>query len=69
MICKVEKINVYKIQGWESVHQKYKANESTSRHIPKKKQKQTINTNKVKSYANMINGYELMINDNKEDLR
>jgi hypothetical protein len=28
---------VYKNQGWEPIHQKYKANESTSRHNPKKK--------------------------------
>ncbi len=32
-----------KNQGWEPIHQKYKANENTSRHNPKKKQKQTIN--------------------------
>jgi hypothetical protein len=36
---------VNKNQGQEeSIHQKYKANENTSRHNPKKKQKQTINT-------------------------
>jgi hypothetical protein len=28
---------------------KYKANENTSKHNPKKKQKQTINTNQVKT--------------------
>ncbi len=28
---------VYKNQGWELTHQKYKANESTSRHNLKKK--------------------------------
>jgi hypothetical protein len=38
-----KKDHVYKNQGHESIHQKYKANESTSRHNPKKKQKQTIN--------------------------
>jgi hypothetical protein len=38
-----------KIQGYEPIHQKYKANESTSRQNPKKKQKQTINKNKVKA--------------------
>jgi hypothetical protein len=27
----------YKNQGWEPIHQKYKANESMSRHNPKKK--------------------------------
>jgi hypothetical protein len=31
---------VYKNQGLEPIHQKYKANESTSRHNPKKKKKQ-----------------------------
>jgi hypothetical protein len=30
-------------QGWEPIHQNYNANENTSRHNPKKKQKQTIN--------------------------
>jgi hypothetical protein len=33
------------------MHQKYKANENTSRHKPKKKQKQTINKNQVKTHA------------------
>ncbi len=33
----------YKIQGQEPIHKKYKANESTSRHNPKKKQQQTMN--------------------------
>ncbi len=32
-----------KNQGWERIHQKYKANENTNRHNPKKKQKPTIN--------------------------
>ncbi len=36
-----------KNQGLEPIHQKYNANESTSRHNPKKKQKKTINKNKV----------------------
>jgi len=36
-------------QGWESIHPKYKANENTNRHNPKKKQKQTINKNQVKT--------------------
>jgi hypothetical protein len=34
---------VYENQGWEPIHQKYKAYESKSRHNPKKKRKQTIN--------------------------
>jgi len=38
-----------KNQGPEPIHQKYKANESTSRHNLKKKQKKTINKNKVKT--------------------
>ncbi len=38
-----------KNQGQEPIHQKYKANENTSRHNPKKKQKQTINKNQVKT--------------------
>jgi hypothetical protein len=32
---------VNKNQGWEPIHQKYKANENTITHNPKKKQKQT----------------------------
>jgi hypothetical protein len=38
-----EKNLVNKNQGRESIHQKYKANENTSKHNPNKKQKQTIN--------------------------
>jgi hypothetical protein len=44
-----EKNCVYKNQGREPIHRKYKANEDTSKHNPKKKQKQTINKNKVKA--------------------
>jgi hypothetical protein len=47
-----EKNLVNKIQGWESIHQKYKANENTSKHNPNKKQKQTIN--KKKSGKNLV---------------
>jgi hypothetical protein len=36
------------------MHQKYKANENTSRHNPKKKQKQTINKNQVKTKENVV---------------
>jgi len=39
-LCKLptkEKNLIYKNQQWEPIHQKYKANESTSRHNPKKK--------------------------------
>ncbi len=35
-------------QGWEPIHQKYKANENTNRHNPKKKQKNTTNKNQAK---------------------
>jgi hypothetical protein len=38
-----------KYKNQEPIHQKYKANESSSRHNPKKKQKKTINKNKVKA--------------------
>jgi hypothetical protein len=38
-----KKNHVYKNQGWEPIHQKYKANESNNRHNPKKKRKQSIN--------------------------
>jgi hypothetical protein len=44
-----EKNLVNKNRGWEPIHQKCKANENTSRHNPKKKQKQTINKNHVKT--------------------
>jgi hypothetical protein len=43
---------VNKNQGWKPIHQKYKVNENTSRHNPKKKQKQTINKNQVKTLCN-----------------
>jgi hypothetical protein len=33
---------VNKNQGWELIQQKYKANENTRKHNPKKKLKQTI---------------------------
>ncbi len=63
---------VNKNQGWEPIFQKYKVNENTSRHNPKKKQKQTINKNKVKTLCKdlMQKGLVAMtINDNKEDLK
>ncbi len=43
-----KKTHVYKNQGQEPIHQRYKVNESTSKHNPQIKQKQTINKNKVK---------------------
>jgi len=46
---KKKKNHEYKNQGWEPMHKKHKANESTSRHNPKKNQKQTINKKKVKT--------------------
>jgi hypothetical protein len=46
---KKKKNHEYKNQGWEPMHQTHKANENTSRHNPKKKQKQIINKNKVKT--------------------
>ncbi len=60
----------YKNEGWEPIHQKYQANENTSRHNPKKKQNQTINKKKRKqSCVNKTHGYKMPINDNKEDLK
>ncbi len=38
-----KKNHVYKNQGWEPIHKRYAANESTSKHNQEKKQKQTIN--------------------------
>jgi hypothetical protein len=38
---KKKKNHVNKDQGWEPIHQKYKANENTSRHNPKNKSKQS----------------------------
>jgi hypothetical protein len=38
----------YKNQGHEPINQKYKANETTSRHNPKIKQKQTIKKKREK---------------------
>jgi len=37
------KKNCIKNQGWKPIHQKYKTNESTNKHNPKKKWKQIIN--------------------------
>jgi hypothetical protein len=34
---------------WEPINQKYKANENTSRHNLKEKQKKTMNKNQVKT--------------------
>jgi hypothetical protein len=63
------KNHVYKNQGWDFIHQKYKANEiqvdTTQR---KNKSKQSTKNNK-KTHANRTYGYEMMLNNNKEDLR
>jgi hypothetical protein len=51
------------LQGWEPIHQKYKANENTSRHKPKKKkQKQAINKNQIKI---LCKENSLLQNDNQ----
>jgi hypothetical protein len=47
----MKKNHVYKNQGQEPILQKYRAKESTRRHNPKEKQKQTINKNKVKTLS------------------
>ncbi len=62
---------IYKNQWQEPIHQKYKANESTSRHNPKKKNEnqQSMKNRDKKLYANMTQGYEMLINDNKEKPR
>jgi hypothetical protein len=44
---KKKKNPVYKNQGREPIHQKYKANESTSGHNPKKKQIKRVFTNSI----------------------
>jgi hypothetical protein len=49
LLIKRKKNLVCKNQGGEPIHQKYKAKETTNRGNPKKKQKQTINKNKVKT--------------------
>jgi hypothetical protein len=48
-LLKKKKNPVYKNQGQEPIHRKYRAKESTRRHNPKEKQKQTMNKNKVKT--------------------
>jgi hypothetical protein len=49
------------------MYQKYKANESTSKHNPKKKRKQPINKKiRKKSFANRTHGYEMTINITKK---
>jgi hypothetical protein len=40
-----KKHHINENHGQEPIQQKYKANENTSRHNPKKKQEQTINKN------------------------
>jgi hypothetical protein len=40
-----EKNLVYKNQGPEPIHQKYKANESTSSHTPKEKKRKKMEAN------------------------
>jgi hypothetical protein len=46
----IEKEKPCKLKSRMGTHpSKYKANEDTSRHNPKKKQKQTINKNQVKT--------------------
>jgi hypothetical protein len=63
---KKKKNLVNKIQGWEPILQKYKANENTSRHNPKKK-KQINNQQKSgknhmqRPYAKRTHG-----NDNQQ---
>jgi hypothetical protein len=53
---------VIKNQGWKPIQHRYKANDNTSRHNQKKKQKQTINQNQVKrAYAKKIHDYEMTI--------
>ncbi len=58
-----KKNTVNKNQGWEPIHQKYKANENTSKHNPKKKQKQTIN--KKKSGKTLCKECSWLKNDNQ----
>jgi hypothetical protein len=41
----------------EPIHQQYKAKENTSRHNPKKKQKQTINKNPIKT---LCHSYDIL---------
>ncbi len=43
---KKKKNPICKNQGQEPIHQRYKTNESTSRHNPKKKQKQIVQKKK-----------------------
>jgi hypothetical protein len=68
---KKKKNQVNKNQGWESIHQKYEANENTSRHNPKKTK--TKANNQQKSSKDLVQRglmvYTMTINDNKENLR
>ncbi len=59
---KNKKIN----QGHQPIHQKYKANDSMSRHKPKK----TNNEQKIRKNpsTNRYHGYKMMIYHNKEDV-
>ncbi len=63
------KNHVNKNQRKEPIQQKYKANENTSRHYPKKKK--TNNHQKLDKniMQKRTHGYKMTINNNKEYLR
>jgi hypothetical protein len=66
---KFRKNLVNKNQGWEPIHQKYKANENTSRHKQSKNKSKQLTKIKLKLYAKRTHYYEMTINNNKEDLK
>jgi hypothetical protein len=69
-VTKKKKNPLYQNEGWEPIHQKYKANESRVDTTQRKNESEQLAKNKEKKpYANRIQGYEMTINDNREDLR
>jgi hypothetical protein len=53
----------------QTIHQKYKANESISRHNSKKKKKKQSIKIEYKPYAKKTHGYEMIINKKKKNLK
>jgi hypothetical protein len=68
---KKKKKPVNKNQRCKPIHQKYKANESISRHNSKNKKKTNKQSIKIeyKPYAKKTHGYEMIINNKKKNLK
>jgi hypothetical protein len=68
-IFNIDRLKRKTFDGWEPIHQKYKANENTSRHNQREnKIKQPIKS-RWRPYAKKTHGNKMIINDNKGNLR